>query len=137
MSASYLRCQLFVDDIDSTVEFYTKALGFKVLQMLPDGYTSFANGNVVIAASQIDSAATRDSLMGQTNRASGPKGRGLELILEVADVDEFFSRVLGGSWSGVEPLEERPWGLRDFRITDPDGYYWRVTSVDYEHPHSE
>jgi len=27
----------------------------------------------------------------------------------------------------TEGLEARPWGLRDFRLLDPDGYYWRIT----------
>jgi hypothetical protein len=36
-------------------------------------------------------------------------------------------------WSGpafrlVEPPLDRPWGLRDFRVADPDGYYLRVTT---------
>ncbi|MCI0184925.1 hypothetical protein MM817_03222 [Acidibacillus sp. S0AB] len=26
------------------------------------------------------------------------------------------------------PLEVRPWGLTDFRLLDPDGYYLRITS---------
>jgi hypothetical protein len=28
----------------------------------------------------------------------------------------------------VEPIRTQPWGLRDFRIVDPDGYYLRVTT---------
>jgi lactoylglutathione lyase len=27
----------------------------------------------------------------------------------------------------AEPLQDRPWGLRDFRLLDPDDYYLRVT----------
>lgn len=27
----------------------------------------------------------------------------------------------------IEPLQFRPWGLHDFRLFDPDGYYVRVT----------
>jgi uncharacterized glyoxalase superfamily protein PhnB len=27
----------------------------------------------------------------------------------------------------TETLTARPWGLRDFRLLDPDGYYWRIT----------
>ena len=26
-----------------------------------------------------------------------------------------------------DPLELRPWGLSDFRLADPDGYYLRIT----------
>jgi len=28
----------------------------------------------------------------------------------------------------AEDLVEREWGLSDFRVTDPDGYYLRFTS---------
>ncbi len=28
----------------------------------------------------------------------------------------------------IEPLLVRPWGLTDFRVADPDGYYLRITS---------
>jgi lactoylglutathione lyase len=27
-------------------------------------------------------------------------------------------------------LREQPWGLHDFRVVDPDGYYLRVTHGD-------
>jgi lactoylglutathione lyase len=26
------------------------------------------------------------------------------------------------------PMQDRPWGLRDFRVADPDGYYLRITT---------
>jgi hypothetical protein len=29
----------------------------------------------------------------------------------------------------AEELTSRPWGLTDFRLADPDGYYIRVTST--------
>ena len=28
----------------------------------------------------------------------------------------------------VEPLVKQPWGLQDFRVVDPFGYYLRFTS---------
>jgi catechol 2,3-dioxygenase-like lactoylglutathione lyase family enzyme len=30
--------------------------------------------------------------------------------------------------AAAEDLADRPWGLRDFRLLDPSGYYWRITS---------
>jgi len=36
-------------------------------------------------------------------------------------------RVQDAAYVVAEPLQRRRWGLRDFRITDPDGYYLRVT----------
>lgn len=32
------------------------------------------------------------------------------------------------TWQLAEDITTRSWGLRDFRLLDPDGYYWRVTT---------
>ena len=39
----------------------------------------------------------------------------------------FYERVERTGHPLVEPIRDRPWGLRDFRLVDPDGSYWRVT----------
>lgn len=52
---------------------------------------------------------------------------GVEFILEVDDLDAEHRRISATGWPMIEGLTSRPWGLRDFRLVDPDGYYWRVT----------
>jgi predicted enzyme related to lactoylglutathione lyase len=56
------------------------------------------------------------------------RGLGVEIVLEVDDVDGCHERVADSGHPILEPLRDRPWGLRDFRISDPDGYYLRLTS---------
>jgi uncharacterized glyoxalase superfamily protein PhnB len=51
----------------------------------------------------------------------------VEIVLEVPDVDAALEAVERAGCSVVEPLRDRPWGLRDFRLVDPDGYYLRIT----------
>jgi uncharacterized glyoxalase superfamily protein PhnB len=53
---------------------------------------------------------------------------GVELVLEVDDVDDELERVRMSGWPIAEQLQERPWGLRDFRLIDPSGYYLRLTN---------
>jgi uncharacterized glyoxalase superfamily protein PhnB len=53
---------------------------------------------------------------------------GAELVLEVDDVDAAHQRAAGSGWPIAGGVTEQPWGLRDFRLFDPDGYYVRVTS---------
>jgi len=54
------------------------------------------------------------------------RGYGVEIVIVVDDLDavhaaaQSFARI-------VSPLRARPWGLRDFRLEDPFGYYLRVT----------
>jgi len=52
---------------------------------------------------------------------------GVEVVLEVDDVLRERDRVVAAGWSLAEDLTRRPWGLVDFRLLDPDGYYLRVT----------
>jgi uncharacterized glyoxalase superfamily protein PhnB len=54
----------------------------------------------------------------------------VEIVLEVDEVEGFFKRAkdqihnVGGQ---IQDIANQPWGLRDFRVIDPDGYYVRVT----------
>ncbi len=52
---------------------------------------------------------------------------GAELVLEVEDVAGERDRVVAAGWPLDTDFRERPWGLTDFRILDPAGYYLRIT----------
>jgi len=43
-------------------------------------------------------------------------------------VATFIVLLRAAGWPLDEDLQDRPWGLRDFRILDPDGYYLRITN---------
>jgi uncharacterized glyoxalase superfamily protein PhnB len=83
------------------------------------------NGLVRIGLCDIKSlAASHYFRTIETNRP----GLGVEIVFEVADLAEYEHRAqLAGAV--YEPLRDRPWGRRDFRVVDPDGYYIRVTET--------
>lgn len=117
-----LRCEIFPADLDASVDFYTRVLGFDLVQdqrQSESPYVFMKRGTVRIGAATWPAVAD-------------PQGRrpptGVELVLEVADVAAERERVVSRGWALDEDLEQRPWGLTDFRILDPDGYYLRVTS---------
>jgi len=51
----------------------------------------------------------------------------VELVLEVDDVVAERDQITAAGWPITEDLHDRPWGLRDFRVLDPAGYYLRIT----------
>ncbi len=53
---------------------------------------------------------------------------GLTVVLRVDDVEEEH-RLLSGRGVAVSAVEARPWGQRDFRFTDPNGYVWEYAQV--------
>ena len=115
-----LRIEIFPDDLDLTVDFYTRVLGFHLVQderthLSP--YVSLRRERVRLGA------ACRP----RVHRALRRPPVGVELVLEVEDLDEAMARVHAADWPVEEVLAAQPWGLRDFRLLDPSGYYWRVT----------
>ena len=124
--AMRLRMELFVEDMDRAVAFYRDVLGFALLRR-DDGYASMRRGDVTLGVGPI---AKLPDVGGYFTRPRLAKGRGLgvEIVLEVDDLDGEYERVRATGYPLAEPLRERPWGLADFRLADPDGYYLRVTA---------
>lgn len=126
MADTELRCELFVDDVGESVAFYGDVLGF--------AETSRADDHATIRRESIRlGIRARDSIPDDhyfdPESLSERKGIGVELVLDVADVDEMRERLRRVGYPVKEELQMRPWDARDFRLVDPDGYYLRVTEA--------
>lgn len=113
-----LRIELFPDDLDRFVDFYTRVLRFQLTRH-ESHYAAVERGLIQIGAVTAWSAAD------PTVRRPP---QGVEIVIEVDDVDAEAGAVSEAGWPVDQPLTDQPWGLRDFRILDPDGYYIRLTS---------
>jgi lactoylglutathione lyase len=116
-----MRFEIFPGDLDVIVDFYTRVLLFRLTadrRNDPGAYVSLQRDDVRIGAAR---RVVPDA------RAARLPPAGVELVLEVDDVIAERNRVLAVGWPLTEDLQDRPWGLRDFRILDPAGYYLRIT----------
>ena len=127
MSDARLRMELFVDDLDVSVAFWRDVLGFTV-DRRDDGYASLRRGTVVLGLGPVSKLPATGGPGFSQERLAVDKGAGGEIVLEVGDLDAAY-RSCREAGAVVEGLTGRPWGLTDFRITDPDGYYIRVTTA--------
>ncbi len=117
-----LRFEVFPVDLDATVDFYTRVLGFELVRderSEPAPYVFLRRDDVKVGA------ATRPPVQAPEHRRPPT---GIELVLYVDDVAAERDRVRAAGWPLDEDLTPRPWGLADFRVVDPDGYYLRITS---------
>ena len=106
-----------VNDLEKSLAFYRDVLGFKVDQKWEqDGKlmgVSLTAGKVTLMVAQDDWKKGRDR----------QKGEGFRMYFETgADVDAFAKGIQGRGGSLESPPEDRPWGYRDFNVTDPDGF---------------
>ena len=116
-----LRCEIFPADLDATVDFYTRVLRFTLdrdERHTDNPYIALRRGELLLGAARREIAVARDQRRPPT---------GIELVLEVEDVFTERDHVGRQSWPLEEDLISRPWGLRDFRVLDPSGYYLRIT----------
>jgi lactoylglutathione lyase len=122
-----LRLELFVEDMAASIDFYTQVLAFEVVRHELEDYASLRWGNAVLGIGPVAKLPEEGGYFSR-DISSYRRGLGVEIVLEVDDVEEWRARVGASGHQILEPLQDRPWGLRDFRIFDPDGYYLRITS---------
>lgn len=124
-SSVTFRLELFVDDMAASVDFYSRVLGFALGKQHPDGYTPMRNGALYLSLNLRVNLPEDHPV-----QATGDErlGRGIELVLEVHDIETVYQHVCLANWPLATELQFQPWGLTDFRVIDPDGYYWRITT---------
>lgn len=118
-----IRLEIFVRDLDASLAFYTDVLGFtEAVDGATGTYRPLQRGLDRISLQDIATLSSDHPLM-----LSQSVGGGIELVLEVDDIEAFHEEV-SRKWPIESELSTRPWGLTDFRLLDPDGYYWRPTN---------
>ena len=117
-----LLASLTVNDIHTSLEWYTNVVGF----MVDEKYEREG----ILQAVSMKAGAVR-LVMSQDNGAKGMdriKGEGFSLQITTAqNVDEIANRIKAAGWT----LESEPkdgWGARAFRLKDPDGFKLVISS---------
>jgi catechol 2,3-dioxygenase-like lactoylglutathione lyase family enzyme len=120
-----LRIELFVNDLSISLDFYRRVLGFEIGERQSVGYTLMTNGEVQLGLNLRSNLPDDHPVQAQEYERIG---RGIEIVLEIDNIEEFYQYVFIQNWPIVGKLQQQPWGLIDFRVFDPDGYYLRITS---------
>jgi uncharacterized glyoxalase superfamily protein PhnB len=115
-----LTPNLLVASVERSLAFYVDVLGFTRGMTVPDAspyvFASVTSGAVEIFFNDARAATAEYPLF--ESRTIGATGT---LFLEVDDVDALHDR-LKDQVSVVMPLVTQFYGMREFAITDPDGY---------------
>jgi catechol 2,3-dioxygenase-like lactoylglutathione lyase family enzyme len=114
-----LRCK----DINKSLEFYTRVLGFEI------DFTDAPNGRIGYAGIKRDGC--------EIHLSGHEGGLGTIIYVEVDEVDslfqEFIKRGLDNSHKKESPVHQGPtnqsWGMREFYVDDPAGNTLRFGCV--------
>ena len=113
-SISAAAPQFLVDRLGDALAFYEQRLGFERDFVYQDFYASVSRDGAVIHLK------CAPKLPGE--RAHRRSEEHLDAYLAVSGVGELHDEFVRRGAPIVKPLEQRPWGARDFYVEDPDGY---------------
>ncbi len=124
--AAQTTVELHVPDFAPVKDFYGR-LGFTVVRedRAEDGYLVLRRERSVLAFWPGSAAFARHAYFGRFPPDT-PRGYGVEIVIEVEDVVALHETARAFT-TILSPLRRRPWGVRDFRVADPFGYYLRIT----------
>jgi len=105
--------QFLVTDLDRSIEFYTKKLGFDIDFRYEDFYSG-----VIKDGHSIHLKSGQPSLEERQNRRDNED---LDIIFSVQDIEDLYEEYSARSVEFAQPLRDMAYG-KEFYIADPDGY---------------
>jgi catechol 2,3-dioxygenase-like lactoylglutathione lyase family enzyme len=132
MPAPPIVPELDVADLNRSLKFYTDILGFVCrIERPEERFVYLTRGPVHIMLEEAEGRGRRF----RTAPLEYPFGRGINLQIEIPDVDSLYAQAANAGGAIYVPLEERWYqtgrqevGNRQFVIIDPDGYLLRFFS---------
>lgn len=123
-----IQIELHVPDFELVKEFYGK-LGFEVVwERKPEemkGYLVIKKNNNILCFWSGNEYVYEQPYFKRFPTKT-KRGYGVEIVIMVEDVENYYRKVKSFA-NIVEELQKQPWGLKDFRIEDPFGFYLRFT----------
>ena len=105
--------QFLVTDIDRSIEFYVKKLGFDI----EFSYEGFYAG-IIKDGYSIHLKTGNSSIEERKNKR---KNQDLDLIFSVDGIEDLYKELSNKFVEFTQPLRNMPYG-KEFYIADPDGY---------------
>jgi catechol 2,3-dioxygenase-like lactoylglutathione lyase family enzyme len=106
--------QFLVDDLERSIEYYCRRLGFELDFIYEGFYASVSRDGCAIHLKCAPKT--------EVDRVHRKQHEHLDAYIDVANATALHGELTGRGALLTSPLEERPWSCRDFYVEDPDGY---------------
>ena len=106
-----LRCVLAVQDLATSVDYYTGILGMAIDFTAP-GWAFLSRGSFRLMLGECADALP----------AHETGDHSYFVYVTVEGIDEFYGELVGNGASLIQKLADKPWGMREFGVRTPDGH---------------
>lgn len=120
-----LSVNLLVRDIEAHVSFARNVLGLEVVYSDPD-IIVYRRGTAQWIVHADHTYADSNNPMNEVSAALGLRGGCVELRVHRGDPDAAEEAAVAGGYEVLAKAEDKPHGLRETYLRDPDGYIWVV-----------
>jgi uncharacterized glyoxalase superfamily protein PhnB len=106
-----VRCVLAVNELDASVDYYTRVLGLGVDFTAP-GWAFLSRGSFRLMLGEcLDATPARE--LGDHSYF---------VYVTVEGIDEFYGEVVANGATLTQTLADKPWGMREFGVRTLDGH---------------
>jgi catechol 2,3-dioxygenase-like lactoylglutathione lyase family enzyme len=106
-----IRCVLAVQDLATSVDYYTRVLGMAVDFTAP-GWAFLSRGSFRVLLGECADAIPAHETGDHSYFA----------YVTVEGIDELYRELVGNGATLQQGLADKPWGMREFGIRTPDGH---------------
>ncbi len=111
--------ELFVPDVEASVRFYTEKLGFELMRLERGSIDGRERATFAVVG--LERAALLIAHKSLEGGLALPPGGAIHIRIVVDDVDAVYRRAKDRGVVISGDIADRPYGLRDFIIRDPNG----------------
>ncbi len=116
----------------AAIEWLSKVFGFKEHAVYKNEDGSIAHAELKLGGGMIMLGSGKDDEYGKGFKSPGELG-GIQtrsIYILVADADAAHARAVAAGAQIIRPLEDMPYGSREFGVRDPEGHTWTAGTYD-------
>ncbi|OAP56656.1 hypothetical protein AYL99_08768 [Fonsecaea erecta] len=110
-----LRIEIFPSNLQRMIDFYSTILNFTLIKR-NGGYAYLRRDDIFIGAIETGSSETLEEKTSYRR-----PNKGVEIVVELDELEKERDFIVDKGWKLDADIQWQEWGLKDFRLTDPDG----------------
>ena len=131
-SRSIIIPTLRYHDAPAAIEWFCQVFGFTRHAVYANPDSSIAHAELTLNGGMIMLGSTKDDEYGRHFKSPSETG-GIETrsaYIVVPDADQAYARAQSAGAVILRPIQDMPYGSREFAVADPEGHSWSVGTYD-------